>query len=142
MEPFEGLIDIHCHTAGIGAGGSGCFVSRRLRRSFRYRFYLKAFGVTEQELLAEGDGLIIQRISRSLARSQRVSAAVILAMDGMVDNNGELDETGTEIYIPNEFVAGARSAATPTSCSGQASTRFVVTPSGAWKRPQVTVQCC
>jgi hypothetical protein len=100
------LIDIHCHTAGIGAGGSGCFVSRSLRRSFRYRFYLKAFGVTEQELLAAGDGLIIQRISRTLARSRRVSAAVILAMDGMVDNDGELDETGTEIYIPNEFVAG------------------------------------
>ena len=100
------MIDIHCHTAGIGAGASGCFVSRRLRRSFRYRFYLKAFGVTERELLAEGDGLIIQRISRSLARSQRVSAAVILAMDGVVDNDGELDETGTEVYIPNEFVAG------------------------------------
>ena len=106
MEPFEGLIDIHCHTAGIGAGGSGCFVSRRLQRSFRYRFYLKAFGVTEQELQADGDGLIIQRISRTLARSRRVSAAVILAMDGVVDNDGELDETGTEIYIPNEFVAG------------------------------------
>jgi hypothetical protein len=106
MEQGEGLIDIHCHTAGIGAGGSGCFVSRRLRQSFRYRFYLKAFGVTEQQLLAEGDALVIQRISRTLARSQRVSAAVILAMDGMVDNNGELDETATEIYIPNEFVAG------------------------------------
>ena len=67
---------------------------------------LKAFDVTEQELLSEGDGLIIQRISRTLARSQRVSAAVILAMDGVVANDGELDDTGTEIYIPNEFVAG------------------------------------
>ena len=36
----------------------------------------------------------------------------------------------------------ARFAAIPTSCSGQASTRFAVTPSGAWKRWQVTVQCC
>jgi uncharacterized protein len=104
MKPGEGLIDIHCHTAGIGAGGSGCFVSQRLRRSFRYRFYLKAFGVTEHELLAEGDGLIMQRISRSLARSQRVSAAVILALDGVMDNEGNLDETATEIYIPNKFV--------------------------------------
>jgi hypothetical protein len=99
------MIDIHCHTAGIGAGGSGCFVSQALRRSFRYRFYLKAFGVTERELLEEGDGLILRRLSETLARSGRVSAAVILAMDGVVGSDGELDEAGTEIYIPNEFVA-------------------------------------
>ena len=100
------MIDIHCHTAGIDAGGSGCFVSQRLRRSFRYRFFLKAFDVTEQELLSEGNGLIIQRISQALARSQRVSAAVILAMDGVVSNDGELDTAQTEMYLPNEFVAG------------------------------------
>lgn len=100
------MIDIHCHTAGIGAGGSGCFVSQKLRRSFRYRFYLKAFGFTEQELLTEGDGLVIQRLSRTLARSRRVSTAVILAMDGVATKDGALDEAGTEMYIPNEFLAG------------------------------------
>jgi len=99
------LIDIHCHTAGIGAGGSGCFVSQGLRRSFRYRFYLKAFGITERELLTEGDRLIIQRISQSLSRSRRVSTAVILALDGVTATDGALDEAATEIYIPNEFVA-------------------------------------
>lgn len=99
------MIDIHCHTAGIGAGGSGCFVSPRMRRSFRYRFYLKAFGVTERELLTEGDRLIIERISRSLAGSRRVSAAVILALDGVAARDGELDKAATEIYIPNKFVA-------------------------------------
>ncbi|RQW82134.1 MAG: metal-dependent hydrolase, partial [Geobacter sp.] len=99
------LIDIHCHTAGIGSRGSGCFVSQGLRNSFRYRFYLKAFGVTERELLTEGDGLIMQRISQSLARSRRVSAAVILALDGVAARDGELDESATEIFIPNQFVA-------------------------------------
>lgn len=99
------MIDIHCHTAGIGAGGSGCFVSPRLRRSFRYHFYLKAFGITEGELLKDGDGLVIQRISRSLAGSRHVSTAVILALDGVAARDGALDEAATEIYIPNEFVA-------------------------------------
>jgi uncharacterized protein len=99
------LIDIHCHTAGIGAGGSGCFVSPRLRRSFRYHFYLKAFGITERELLKDGDGLVIQRISRSLAGSRHISTAVILALDGVAAKDGTLDEAATEIYIPNEFVA-------------------------------------
>ena len=105
MESEKNLIDIHCHTAGIGAGGSGCFVSPALRRSWKYRIYLRAFGVTEKELQKEGDRLILQRLSENLAGSRRVAAAVVLAMDGVVDENGELDRAKTEIYIPNEFVA-------------------------------------
>jgi hypothetical protein len=99
------IIDIHCHTAGIGAGGSGCFVSPALRKSWKYRIYLSAFGVTEGELRREGDGLAICRLSGTLARSRRVAAAVVLAMDGVVEENGDLDVGRTEIHIPNEFVA-------------------------------------
>lgn len=105
VENDKTVIDMHCHTAGIGAGGSGCFVSPALRKSWKYRIYLKAFGVTEKEILKEGDGLILRRLSETLAQSKRVAAAVVLAMDGVVDGNGELDTTKTEIYIPNEFVA-------------------------------------
>lgn len=99
------VIDIHCHAAGIGAGGSGCFVSPALRRSWKYRIYLRAFNVSERDLLREGDGLVIRRLSEDLARSGRVDAAVVLAMDGVVREDGELDEKRTEIYIPNDFIA-------------------------------------
>ncbi|WP_328753303.1 amidohydrolase family protein [Geomesophilobacter sediminis] len=105
MEHGKNIIDIHCHTAGIGAGGSGCFVSPALQNSWKYRIYLKAFGVTEKELQKEGDSLILRRLSEKLAASQRVAAAVILAMDGVVNDAGELDTARTEIYIPNEFLA-------------------------------------
>ena len=101
----KNIIDIHCHTAGIGAGNSGCFVSAAMGRSWRYKIYLRAFGVTEKELHREGDGLILRLISQDLERSGRVAAAVILAMDGVVDEGGELDRSRTEIFIPNEFVA-------------------------------------
>lgn len=99
------IIDIHCHTAGIGYGDSGCFVSSAMMKSWRYKIFLKAFGVTEKELCREGDGLILRRISEMLAGSQRVAAAVILAMDGVVGEDGELDRAHTEMFIPNEFVA-------------------------------------
>lgn len=99
------IIDIHCHTAGIGAGGSGCFVSPAMRKNWRYRIYLKSFGVTERELEREGDSLILQRLSRTLADSHSVKAAVVLAMDGVIDENGELDRSRTEVYIPNDFLA-------------------------------------
>lgn len=105
MGKGKDIIDIHCHTAGIGAGDSGCFVSPALRKSWKYRIYLHAFGVTEKELQKEGDGLILRRLSEKLAESLRVAAAVILAMDGVINDAGELDTARTEIYIPNDFVA-------------------------------------
>jgi uncharacterized protein len=101
----EGIIDIHCHIAGIGAGGSGCFVSAAMQRSWKYRIFLRAFGVSERELKAEGDALIIRRLSETLSGSRRVAAAVVLAMDGVVGADGEIDGTRTELYIPNKFVA-------------------------------------
>jgi predicted TIM-barrel fold metal-dependent hydrolase len=99
------IVDIHCHMAGIGAGGSGCFVSPALRNSWKYHIYLLAFGVTEAELQNSGDGLLIRRLSERLATSRQVSKAVILAMDGVVDSSGEFDAGRTEIFIPNEFAA-------------------------------------
>jgi len=98
------IIDVHCHTAGIGAGGSGCFVSGALRRNVRFPFFLKSFGVTEQELLQQGDRLVLERLSRLLDESHHVAAAVVLAMDGVVDSRGELDQAATEIYIPNTYL--------------------------------------
>jgi hypothetical protein len=96
---------MHCHTAGIGAGGSGCFVSEQLRRSYKFGLYLKAFGVTREEVEHAGDALIVTRISEKLAASQSVKKAVVLALDGVIDANGELDRAATEVFIPNEFLA-------------------------------------
>lgn len=99
------VLDMHCHVAGIGAGGSGAFISERLRRNWRYRIYLRAFGVSEAELRQQGDALIVQRISARLAASSQVGAAVLLALDGVINAQGELDRERTETYIPNDFLA-------------------------------------
>ncbi len=99
------VIDMHVHTAGIGAGGSGCYVSPQLKDNWRFGIYLKAFGVTRERLEKEGDGLPIRLISEHIATARQVDGAVILALDGVVDETGELDLGQTEVYIPNEFVA-------------------------------------
>jgi predicted TIM-barrel fold metal-dependent hydrolase len=106
VEPIPaGIVDMHCHIAGIGAGGSGCFVSPRLRHNWRFKIYLHSFGVSQKEILKSGDGLVGDRISESLAQSKFVSRAVLLALDGVVDANGNLDTNRTEVFVPNEFVA-------------------------------------
>lgn len=113
VEPLpQGIVDMHCHIAGIGAGGSGCFVSPRLRGSWRFAIYLRSFGVTKAELMAKGDGLVADRISQSLAKSRCVDKAVLLALDGVVSRDGLLDTHRTEVYVPNEFVAQAAAAHT------------------------------
>lgn len=96
---------MHVHVAGIGAGDSACYVSPALKNNWRYKTYLRAFNVTEKELLAHGDAMVIQRISEKIAESKYVKGAVVLALDGVVDENGDLDLARTETYVPNEFVA-------------------------------------
>jgi uncharacterized protein len=103
--PASALLDMHCHVAGIGAGNSGCFVSARLRNSWKLRFYLRSFGVTSRELREQGDHVCGQRLAEALGASQHVNRAVVLALDGAVDASGTLDLGRTEFYVPNEFVA-------------------------------------
>jgi hypothetical protein len=104
---MQEIIDIHCHAAGIGAGYSGCFISPAMRRSWKFHIYLRAFGVTQVELVEHGDQLIMTRLSELLTRSKRVQKAVVLALDGVIGKEGTLDMERTEAYIPNEFIADA-----------------------------------
>jgi uncharacterized protein len=101
------VIDLHVHVAGIGAGGSGCFVSPALRQSYKFNVYLKAFGVSREELETHGDALLVQRVAATLGQSRRVAKGVVLAMDGVIDDTGQLDRVRTEFYVPNRFVADA-----------------------------------
>jgi uncharacterized protein len=103
--PAAQLLDLHCHVAGLGANGSGCFVSDQLRKSWKVSFYFRSFGVSRRELEQEGDVLGGDRLSAMLSQSRRVSRAVVLALDGPVDEQGNLDTAHTEFYVPNEFVA-------------------------------------
>ncbi len=103
--PDEPCLDMHCHVAGIGAGNSGCFISEHLRNSYKFGIYLRSFGVTKKEVEQQGDALIVRRLSEQIAASRHVDQAIILAMDGVVNNAGELDRQRTEFYVPNEFVA-------------------------------------
>ena len=98
------VVDMHCHTAGIGAGGSGCSVSDTFRSSYKFRIYLRSFGVTLEDLEAQGDALVIRRIARWVRESSEVDAAIVLALDGVIDAEGRLDARATQVYVPNQFV--------------------------------------
>lgn len=106
-EPEEvprGIVDMHCHTAGIGAGGSGAWISEELRNSWKFGLYLRVFGTTVKELEEKGDGEVMAIIARWIRESEHVDGAVILAMDAPYDAEGNLDQEAGEVYVPNRFV--------------------------------------
>jgi len=110
--PIAPFLDLHCHVAGLGAGGSGCFVSERLRRNWKVGFYFRSFGVSRRELERRGDALCAERLSTTLGQSRHVGRAVVLALDGAVDERGNLDAARAEFYVPNEFVATLKASHT------------------------------
>ncbi|MDJ0654159.1 MAG: amidohydrolase family protein [Xanthomonadales bacterium] len=104
-QPDDRFLDMHVHVAGIGAGGSGCFVNQAMRDNFRFGIFLQAMGVTLDELEAQGDQLVIARLAENISQSSRVGSAVVLAMDGVIGNDGELDRELTQVYVPSDYVA-------------------------------------
>ena len=107
VRPPKGIIDLHCHTAGIGAGGSGAWVSDTLRNSWKFGLYLRVFGTREDELRAKGDPILMDIIARSIRESEHVDGAVILAMDAPYTDDGEVDQAAGEMFVPNRFVGEA-----------------------------------
>ncbi|MEY4691305.1 MAG: hypothetical protein RIT19_1630 [Verrucomicrobiota bacterium] len=103
--PPPPLIDLHVHTAGIGAGDSGCRLSKDLENSWKFNVYLKAFGATRESLRTNGDAWLLERIAAQVDGSASVDQAVVLALDGAVDAQGRLDPAATEVHVPNEFLA-------------------------------------
>ena len=102
--PSSPIIDMHVHIAGLGYG-SDSFVSKEMKQGFKFDYYLNAFGVTTEEIQQKGDHVVIQNVATLIEQSQYVGGAVILAMDGVINSNGLLDKTKTQVYIPNDFIA-------------------------------------
>ncbi len=103
--PTTAIIDMHVHIAGLGYGDSGSFVSDSMKKGYKFDYYLNAFGVTRKEVETEGDQLVIKRLAATIDASKHVKGAIVLAMDGVINNKGQLDKEKTQVYIPNDFVA-------------------------------------
>ena len=106
-EPGPGYLDMHVHTGCMGFGDNECFVSDDIRNSFKFKFYLRAFDTNEQELIKHGDDIVIAKLSEKIAASRWVDQAVVLALDGVIDPNGQVDRARTQVYTPSDYVRDA-----------------------------------
>lgn len=103
-DPPKGLLDMHCHTAGIGHCGSGAWVSEDLRNSWKFPLYLRIFETSVEHLEAHGDRHVLDRIAQRLEESVYVDDAVILAMDSPYTAEGELNPSAGELHVSNRWL--------------------------------------
>ena len=102
----DSRIDLHVHLAGVGAGGTGCFVSQKFRESWFFSIDMWAAGVPRDQVDTRGDQIYVEKLLGLLRSSPWVGRAVVLALDGIYDARGDLDREATDFYVPNSYVLG------------------------------------
>jgi predicted TIM-barrel fold metal-dependent hydrolase len=102
--PPRGLLDMHCHTAGIGHCGSGAWVSSELRKSWKFPLYLRIFETSLRHLQEHGDRHVLDAIARRIEQSVYVDDAVILAMDAPHTEAGVPDPSAGELHVCNRWL--------------------------------------
>lgn len=99
-------IDVHCHLAALPTRENGCRISRKMLNSPAARMVATLQGLP-LDRPEEANSLYLERLVREAESSARLEKAVALAMDGVYDASGVLDEAHTEFVISNDYAASA-----------------------------------
>ena len=99
----KSLIDCHVHLAALPDGDNGCYISRTTLRSPLFRFLLWKHGLSPEKP-REANQKYLADLLRELRASRHVGKAVLLAMDGVYDHNGRLNQAHTDFLIGNDYV--------------------------------------
>ena len=100
------VIDMHTHLAGMGHGGTGCWVSSRKFNSpmFRaMRWMLGIYGAHRSGCLDQAYLELLDSEIRTAAANGALDAAVIYAHDRIYTEDGSIMDLGQELYVPNDY---------------------------------------
>ncbi len=107
LDPSQ-VLDAHVHVVGLGTGGSGCQVGKRMQsvsnpaEYLKFSIYLSASGVTDLE---RADQQYVERLQH-LVEAQRPHGRLLLfAFDQTHDEAGAVLADDTEVFTPVEYVA-------------------------------------
>jgi predicted TIM-barrel fold metal-dependent hydrolase len=100
---MKSLIDIHVHLAAFPNEKNGCYMSPRFRGGMLVKLVKWKLGL-KGETADSINWSYIERLRRDLTESRFVGKAVILALDGVYDESGRLDENKTHMLIGNDYV--------------------------------------
>jgi predicted TIM-barrel fold metal-dependent hydrolase len=96
-------IDVHVHLAGVGTGGSGCWISPVFARRPTFRLMRLRHGMTPRQLRESADADWAADVADRVRRSE-LDHAVALGFDGVYDRAGRLDEARSQMIVPVPWV--------------------------------------
>lgn len=96
-------IDLHAHLAGVGTGGSGCWLSPAFRRRYTFRLLRRLHGITDEQMRTTVDQDWAARLA-DLVRGSELDRAVVLGFDGVYDAAGRLDRERSQMVVPPGWV--------------------------------------
>jgi hypothetical protein len=96
-------VDVHAHLAGLGAGGSGCWLSPKFARRWSFRILRRLIGITDRQMRTTADADWAARLAERV-RGSGLDAAVALGFDGVYDASGRLDEARSQMIVPPSWV--------------------------------------
>jgi predicted TIM-barrel fold metal-dependent hydrolase len=91
--------DIHIHLAGYG-DGSNCQLSPKMRKSVVYKILNRKLGLVEGKDADVG----YVKILKDLLDTKELDGGVIFAMDGVIGDDGKLDQHRSHVYVPNDYL--------------------------------------
>jgi uncharacterized protein len=97
------LIDCHVHLAALPEGDNGCFISPKMLRSSLFRLLLWKHKLDPNQP-RQANQKYIDDLLMELRGSHHVQQAVLLGMDGVYDQCGQLDQAQTDFLISNGYV--------------------------------------
>lgn len=105
--PEGSFIDCHAHLAGLGKGGSGCWVNpsvlsgKHLLDRIKLMHFINAGAVED---LHFADQQYLQRFRNLVQDFPYGGKFMLLAMDKAYDKNGEARPEDTKLYVPNNYI--------------------------------------
>ena len=96
-------MDVHVHLAGVGTGGSGCWMAPAFMRRPVFRYLRWRFGITDERIRSSIDQDWAARIAE-LVKASELDAAVVLGFDGAYGGDGRLDEQRSQMVVPPGWV--------------------------------------
>ena len=122
------IIDIHTHLAGVGHGGTGCWMSRKKFNSLVYRLLRFKLGLNHVADAADVDKTYLSRMEQDLTAATAHGAldgAVIFPHERMYDDAGKPIEALQDMYVPNEYAIACAERAMVSGQGGTPRWRFL-----------------
>ncbi len=95
------VIDVHIHFGAPKDEESGCYWSDDFERMAAYYFLLIVTNSLFKKITRER---VEKHLLKRIIKSKKVDKSVLLALDQVYDENGQVQRNWTNLFVPNNFI--------------------------------------